>query len=148
MPKVAQWDSFCYSTIRGGNWYVMEQSSLSTPPGIPTSSDKKNPTTLSTIANMMMTFRKADGSMKTTMGGVRIIISFLFFYFSIIMRSFLRESVRIITHHVQHLCMCFVYTTNKKKSKTVVKPPHLALLLKKPIVTMCSRKPLAFTYFY
>ena len=60
---------------------------------------------------MMMTFRKFNGSMKTTMVGVRILISSLFFHKNAI---FLRESVRIRTHHVQILCMCFVYTTNKK----------------------------------
>ena len=60
---------------------------------------------------MMMTFRIFDGSMKTTMVGVRILISSLFFHKN---AFFLRESVRIRTHHVQILCMCFVYTTNKK----------------------------------
>ena len=60
---------------------------------------------------MMMTFRIFNGSMKTTMVGVRILISSLFFHKNAI---FLRESVRIRTHHVQILCMCFVYTTNKK----------------------------------
>ena len=58
-----------------------------------------------------MTFRIFDGSMKTTMVGVRILISSLFFHKNAI---FFHESVRIRTHHVQILCMCFVYTTNKK----------------------------------
>ena len=40
MPKVVRWDSFCYLIIPGENLSVKEPSSLSIPPGTPTSSVK------------------------------------------------------------------------------------------------------------
>ena len=74
-----------------------------------------------------MTFRIFNGSMKTTMVGVRILISSLFFHKNAIFYVKVLEFVHIMFKFY----VCALFTRLIKKSRTVVKPPHLALLIKK-----------------